>query len=127
MRTESITAPVALANISQRMSRRQFNSRLCNVYQKNGSEIRVDASIEMDEDGFVEVFNSPEGILIAIHHGFAGLNFQTVDLIPLHSIVRDAIDAYFFENVAPNSDVAEIACRVADAVSGLLMREETAQ
>lgn len=126
MRTESITTPVSLANISQRMSRRQFNVHLCDLYQKNGVDIKAEATVEMGDDGFVEVFNSPEGILIAIHHGFAGLNFQTVDLIPLHSIVRKAIDPHLFANEI-KCDVPEVACNVANAVAALMMARETAQ
>lgn len=81
-------APAATAHpdrICERMSRKQFNSFLYDLYGCEGkNDVTADAVYEA-EDHYVEVFmNSPAGLMIALHHG---LNCQVVD------VLRPRIDA----------------------------------
>jgi hypothetical protein len=77
--TGAATAPTV--KLSERMSRRQFTSYLYDIYKcEGGNDVTADALYEAEEF-YVEVFSdSPVGMMIAIHHGFAGLNYQTVDV-----------------------------------------------
>ncbi|MCR4520973.1 hypothetical protein [Bosea sp. 47.2.35] len=65
-----------------RMSRRQFNSFLYDLYGCKGkNDVAADAVYEA-EDFYVEVFTaSPAGLMIAVHHGFRGFNYQIVDVM----------------------------------------------
>lgn len=81
-------APAATAHpdrIGERMSRKQFNSFLYDLYGCDGkNDVTADAVYEA-EDHYVEVFmNSPAGLMIALHHG---VNCQLVD------VLRPRIDA----------------------------------
>ncbi|MDH6268277.1 hypothetical protein M2360_003682 [Rhizobium sp. SG_E_25_P2] len=66
---------------AERMSRKQFNGFLYDLFEcKGDNSVTADALYEA-EDFYVEVFaNSPAGLMIAVHHGFAGFNYQTVDV-----------------------------------------------
>jgi hypothetical protein len=74
------------------MSRKQFNGFLYDLFGCQGNnDVTADATYEAD-DFHVEFFaNSPTGPMIAIHHGFVGFNFQTVDLMRL-AVAAEASD-----------------------------------
>ncbi len=69
------------------MSRKEFNCFLFDLYEtEDENDLRADAVYESN-DFYVEVFEkSPDGLLIAIHHGHWGFNYQKVD------VLRPALD-----------------------------------
>lgn len=64
-----------------KLSRHEFNHFLYKLYKcKGANDVTADAVYEAD-DFYVEIFlDSPDGLMIAIHHGYAGLNYQEVDV-----------------------------------------------
>lgn len=77
-----------------KLSRRHFNTFLYSLYKCEGANnVTADAVYEGD-DFIVEIFlDSPDGLMVAVHHGFAGFNYQKVD------VYRPAKDP-FIEEVA---------------------------
>lgn len=93
MTTENSTTQASAATARpdatcERMNRKQFNSFLYDLYRCEGkNDVTADAVYEA-EDYYVEVFtNSPAGLIVAVHLGFSGLNYQVVD------VLRPRIDA----------------------------------
>ncbi len=93
MTTDNNTIPLvpatAVANLQcGRMSRKQFNCFLYELYKCKGkNDVVADAIYEAD-DFYVEVFlNSPDGLMIAVHSNFRGFNYQSVD------VMRPAVDS----------------------------------
>lgn len=79
--TVETTTPTSTASserTSTRISRKQFNSFLYDLYECKGpNNVTADAAYELGAF-YVEVFlNSPAGLMIALHHD----DFQTVDLL----------------------------------------------
>lgn len=73
------------------MSRREFKEYLYDLYGCHeagiSNDVVAESTYQGDDFSHLEIFNSPDGVLIAVHHGPAS---STVDLIRSMPVRADA-------------------------------------
>lgn len=107
----------------ERMNRKQFNSFLYDLYRCEGkNDVTADAVYEA-EDYYVEVFtNSPAGLIVAVHLGFSGLNYQVVDVFRPQADAAKEGDSRLAKTFTRSlrERVVALAMRDADVFRGFL-------
>lgn len=72
-----------------KMSRHEFNEYLYDLYGCHEAGISNDVFAEStyhgDDFSHLEVFNSPEGVLIAVHHGPASNSVDLICSVPVRA------------------------------------------